>query len=143
MRGVVGWDGWDGVGNWAPAPACQPTFRVACNLSQFVPDPRSRTAAGPPLALTSHPPAPAPAPAAPSLQSGSDNVCFAFSENQCAGLCRSEQRLEGIYKDCVADPYNAGEWGSQGRGQQAAGLGAAGSRQQDRAQEAAGEWGSR
>ena len=52
-------------------------------------------------------------PAPPPLQSGSDNVCLAFSENQCAGLCRSEQRLEGIYKDCVADPYNAGEWGGR------------------------------
>ena len=35
-------------------------------------------------------------------------MCLAFSENQCAGLCRSEERLEGIYTDCIKDPYNAG-----------------------------------
>ena len=37
-----------------------------------------------------------------------ESVCLAFSENQCAGLCRSEERLEGIYNDCIKDPYNAG-----------------------------------
>lgn len=42
------------------------------------------------------------------MQTGRDNVCLAFSENQCAGLCRSEERLEGIYRDCVLDAYNAG-----------------------------------
>ncbi|KAL4449403.1 hypothetical protein ABPG77_007047 [Micractinium sp. CCAP 211/92] len=53
-------------------------------------------------------------------QSGRDNVCLGFSENQCAGLCRSEERLEGIYRDCIVDPYNAGKkgklpwWGASG-----------------------------
>lgn len=35
-------------------------------------------------------------------------MCLAFSEGQCAGLCKSEERLEGIYRDCVVDPYGAG-----------------------------------
>ncbi|KAL4427755.1 hypothetical protein ABPG75_001844 [Micractinium tetrahymenae] len=53
-------------------------------------------------------------------QSGSDNVCLGFSENQCAGLCRSEERLEGIYRDCIVNPYSAGKkgklpwWGASG-----------------------------
>lgn len=52
---------------------------------------------------------PSPPPVPPSApQSNKDNVCLAFNENQCAGLCRAEERLEGIYRDCVADPFSAG-----------------------------------
>lgn len=47
-------------------------------------------------------------PPARPKQSSKDNVCLAFSENQCAGLCRAEERLEGIFNDCVRDPYSAG-----------------------------------
>ena len=50
------------------------------------------------------------------LQSNKENVCLGFSENQCAGLCRSEERLEGIYRDCVVDPYSAGGWGGRAGG---------------------------
>lgn len=52
-----------------------------------------------------------PAPLPRTEQSNRDNVCLAFNENQCAGLCRAEERLEGIFNDCVKDPYSAGAHG--------------------------------
>ena len=53
-------------------------------------------------------------------QSSPDTVCLAFYEHQCAGICRPEKRLEGIYRDCITDPYAAAAkgklpwWGDSG-----------------------------
>ena len=41
-------------------------------------------------------------------QRGPDTVCLAFSEYECAGICRADKRLEGIFRDCIVDPYAAG-----------------------------------
>lgn len=81
-----------GVPLWAPTPPmpCGAESTVVLHLLTLCPWP-------PPTHAPTHP-----------LQSGRDNVCLGFSENQCAGLCRSEERLEGIYRDCIVDPYSAG-----------------------------------
>lgn len=37
------------------------------------------------------------------------NLCLAYYEHQCAGICSSEQRLEPIYDSCLKDPLNKGQ----------------------------------
>ena len=44
-----------------------------------------------------------------TMQTGDSNMCLAYYEHQCAGICSSEQRLEPIYEACLRDPLKKGQ----------------------------------
>lgn len=43
------------------------------------------------------------------VQTGDSNMCLAYYEHQCAGICSSEERLEPIYEACLRDPLKKGQ----------------------------------
>lgn len=43
------------------------------------------------------------------VQTGDSNMCLAYYEHQCAGICSSEQRLGPIYEACLRDPLKKGQ----------------------------------
>ncbi|DBA82372.1 TPA: hypothetical protein ACH3X2_000628 [Trebouxia sp. C0005] len=44
-----------------------------------------------------------------NAQTGDSNMCLAYYEHQCAGICSSEERLEPIYEACLRDPLKKGQ----------------------------------
>ena len=43
------------------------------------------------------------------LQTNDGNLCLSYYEHQCAGICSSETRLEGIWRTCLDRPLEKGE----------------------------------
>ena len=38
------------------------------------------------------------------LQASESNLCLSYYERECAGICKSESRLEGIWNECLNNP---------------------------------------
>ena len=38
------------------------------------------------------------------LQTSESNLCLSYYERECAGICKSESRLEGIWNECLNNP---------------------------------------
>lgn len=38
------------------------------------------------------------------VQTSESNLCLSYYERECAGICKSESRLEGIWNECLNNP---------------------------------------